>query len=115
MCGAEPLVEHVRTELYATGARPRGEALAGVGALTASERRVADLAADGRTNRDIAQTLFVTPKTVEVHLERRVPQARDPLAPRARGRARLSTPNLGGGVWGLPRCAGPAQVASSRP
>ena len=37
-------------------------------ALTASERRVADLAADGQTNRDIAQTLYVTPKTIEVHL-----------------------------------------------
>jgi len=36
--------------------------------LTASERRVADLAADGQSNRDIAQTLYVTPKTVEVHL-----------------------------------------------
>ena len=36
--------------------------------LTPSERRVADLAAAGRTNRDIAQELFVTPKTVEVHL-----------------------------------------------
>ena len=32
------------------------------------ERRVADLAAGGETNRDIAQALFVTPKTVEVHL-----------------------------------------------
>ena len=38
------------------------------GPLTASERRVADLAAGGETNRDIAQALFVTPKTVEVHL-----------------------------------------------
>jgi DNA-binding NarL/FixJ family response regulator len=36
--------------------------------LTASERRVADLAADGLSNRDIAQSLYVTPKTVEVHL-----------------------------------------------
>ena len=42
--------------------------MAGVAALTASERRVADLAAGGSTNRDIAQALFVTPKTVEVHL-----------------------------------------------
>ncbi len=55
-------------ELYAAGARPRTEALAGVEALTASEKRVADLAATGDTNRDIAQALYVTPKTVEVHL-----------------------------------------------
>ena len=62
------LADHVRTELYAAGARPRTDAMAGVAALTASERRVADLAAAGETNRDIAQALFVTPKTVEVHL-----------------------------------------------
>ncbi len=68
VCGAQPLVDAVRAEIYATGARPRTTALRGVLALTASERRVADLAADGQTNRDIAQTLYVTPKTVEVHL-----------------------------------------------
>src|SRR5262249_54768698 len=68
MTGATPLVETVRAEIYATGARPRTAALKGVGSLTASERRVADLAAEGRSNRDIAQALFVTPKTVEVHL-----------------------------------------------
>jgi DNA-binding NarL/FixJ family response regulator len=67
-CGATPLAETARTELYATGARPRTEALSGLRALTASERRVVDLAATGETNRDIAQALYVTPKTVEVHL-----------------------------------------------
>jgi DNA-binding CsgD family transcriptional regulator len=67
-CGAAALAEDVRTELYAAGARPRTAALSGAGALTASERRVAALAADGASNRDIAQALFVTPKTVEVHL-----------------------------------------------
>jgi DNA-binding CsgD family transcriptional regulator len=67
-CGAEPLAEHARSELHAAGARPRSEALSGVEALSPSERRVVDLAADGRTNRLIAQELFVTPKTVEVHL-----------------------------------------------
>ena len=68
VCGATALVEHTRAELYATGARPRTTALSGVASLTSSERRVADLAADGLSNRDIAQTLYVTPKTVEVHL-----------------------------------------------
>jgi DNA-binding CsgD family transcriptional regulator len=67
-CGADGPVERVRSELYATGARPRTTATGGVGALTASERRVAAFAADGQSNRDIAQALFVTPKTVEVHL-----------------------------------------------
>ena len=66
------------------GARPRTTALGGVDALTASERRVAAFAADGQSNRDIAQALFVTPKTVEVHLEQRLPKARHPLPPRAR-------------------------------
>jgi ATP/maltotriose-dependent transcriptional regulator MalT len=68
ICGATALVEATRAELYATGARPRATALSGVRSLTTSERRVADLAADGLSNRDIAQTLYVTPKTVEVHL-----------------------------------------------
>jgi DNA-binding NarL/FixJ family response regulator len=68
VCGADALAERTRSELAAAGARPRREALSGVGALTPSERRVADLAAGGQSNRDIAQSLYVTPKTVEVHL-----------------------------------------------
>jgi DNA-binding CsgD family transcriptional regulator len=67
-CGAAGLTERARTELIATGSRPRRSARTGVDSLTASERRVAQLAAAGRTNRDIAQELFVTPKTIEVHL-----------------------------------------------
>ncbi len=67
-CGAEGLADEARTELYAAGARPRTAALSGTDSLTASERRVALRAADGQSNRDIAQELFVTPKTVEVHL-----------------------------------------------
>ena len=66
--GAKALEEHVRSELYATGARPRTTALDGIESLTERELRVATLAADGQTNRDIAQILYVTPKTVEVHL-----------------------------------------------
>ena len=67
-CGATPLAERARQELRATGARPRRLALSGVDALTASERRVAEHAARGLTNRAIAQELFVTPATVETHL-----------------------------------------------
>ncbi|MFI5960493.1 helix-turn-helix transcriptional regulator [Cryptosporangium sp. NPDC051539] len=66
--GAVPLAERLGAELRASGGRPRRTALSGPAALTVSERRVADLAADGHTNREIAQRLFVTPKTVEVHL-----------------------------------------------
>lgn len=66
--GADGLATQARTELHASGSRPRPTALGGSESLTASEKRVAALAAEGLTNRDIAQRLFVTPKTVEVHL-----------------------------------------------
>ena len=60
--------ERAEQELAATGARPRRLLLSGVESLTASERRVAGFAAEGLSNKDIAQQLFVTTKTVEVHL-----------------------------------------------
>jgi DNA-binding CsgD family transcriptional regulator len=66
--GAAPLAARAETELRATGARPRRAVLSGADALTASERRIAELAADGLTNRQIAQTLFITARTVESHL-----------------------------------------------
>jgi DNA-binding CsgD family transcriptional regulator len=66
--GAVPLAEYAETELRATGARPRRVMLTGLDSLTASERRIADLAGEGLTNREIAQMLFVTARTVEGHL-----------------------------------------------
>jgi tetratricopeptide (TPR) repeat protein len=66
--GAKPLAEYAETELRATGARPRRVVLTGVDSLTASERRIAELASQDLTNREIAQTLFVTARTVEGHL-----------------------------------------------
>ena len=69
-CGAVGLEKRVHEELVVAGARPQRIALAGVESLTASERRVAELAAEGLRNREIAETLFVTLKTVEVHLGR---------------------------------------------
>jgi DNA-binding CsgD family transcriptional regulator/tetratricopeptide (TPR) repeat protein len=68
ICGAVPLAARAETELLATGARPRRIALSGVDSLTPSERRVAQMAAEGHTNREVAQALFVSPRTVEVHL-----------------------------------------------
>jgi ATP/maltotriose-dependent transcriptional regulator MalT len=66
--GARALAQQAETELRATGAKPRRVLLSGLEALTASERRIAELAAEGLTNREIAQTLFVTARTVEGHL-----------------------------------------------
>jgi DNA-binding CsgD family transcriptional regulator len=62
------LADRANDEIAATGARPRKVLQTGLDALTASERRVAQLAAGGMSNKEIAQTLFVTIKTVEVHL-----------------------------------------------
>jgi DNA-binding CsgD family transcriptional regulator len=65
---AGPLATYADTELRATGARPRRVLLTGLESLTASERRIADLAGTGLTNREIAQMLFITARTVEGHL-----------------------------------------------
>ncbi|MBJ7353496.1 MAG: AAA family ATPase [Thermoleophilaceae bacterium] len=66
--GAVGLERHVKDEIAATGAAPRVTDFQGMDALTPSEKRVAGLAVEGMTNREIAQSLFVTPKTIEVHL-----------------------------------------------
>jgi DNA-binding CsgD family transcriptional regulator len=66
--GAFGLAGRANDEIAATGARPRKVFQTGLDALTASERRVGQLAAEGMSNKEIAQTLFVTIKTVEVHL-----------------------------------------------
>jgi DNA-binding CsgD family transcriptional regulator len=67
-CGAPALAECARGEFTAGGGRPPPAETEGLAALTPAERRVAALAAQGPTNREIAQTLFVTEKTVEMHL-----------------------------------------------
>ena len=67
-CGGAVVAERARAELLATGARPRSPRATGRDALTASERRVAAMAKDGLSNREIAQALFLSPKTVEMHL-----------------------------------------------
>jgi DNA-binding CsgD family transcriptional regulator len=67
-CGATALVGMAEGELRAAGARPRRRALSGVASLTPSELRVAEMAAEGMMNKEIAQALFVTLRTVEMHL-----------------------------------------------
>jgi len=68
--GARRIARQARAELIAAGAKPRRDAITGRDALTASELRVARLAAAGRTNREIAQELFITMKTASAHLSR---------------------------------------------
>lgn len=67
-CGAERLVARAHDELLASGSRPRRIVRIGFAALTASERRIVRLAAEGRSNPEIAQALYVSLKTVETHL-----------------------------------------------
>jgi DNA-binding CsgD family transcriptional regulator len=67
-CGAGALAETARSELRASGIRVQGEQASGADALTPSERRIAELAVSGLSNREIAQELFLTVKTIEMHL-----------------------------------------------
>lgn len=87
VCGADLLASRVQEEIAATGVHLRRDRLSGPEALTPSERRVAELAARGLTNREISQALFITVKTVGTHLghiydklDLEGPEARERLA-----------------------------------
>jgi DNA-binding CsgD family transcriptional regulator len=67
-CGGLAVADRAREELLAAGLKPRRAARSGREALTPRELRVAELAATGMTNREIAQALFITARTVEHHL-----------------------------------------------
>ena len=69
-CGARRIANQARAELIAAGAKPRRDAITGRDALTAGELRVARLATEGLTNREIAQALFITIATTKAHLNR---------------------------------------------
>jgi DNA-binding CsgD family transcriptional regulator len=65
---ATTLEERARLELTAAGVRPRRRRSSGVDSLTAAERRVAEAARDGMSNREIAESFFISLRTVETHL-----------------------------------------------
>jgi DNA-binding CsgD family transcriptional regulator len=67
-CGADAIAVRAHDELIAAGARPRRDPTESRSNLTASELRVARMAAGGMTNRQIAQALFLTENTIETHL-----------------------------------------------
>jgi DNA-binding CsgD family transcriptional regulator len=101
-CAAGPLAARARDELRAAGARPRRPWRTGVDALTPSELRVARLACDGRSNREIAGELYVTLKAIEGHLARAYAklgiegrgQLADALAPSRAGTEKTGVPTL---------------------
>jgi DNA-binding CsgD family transcriptional regulator len=66
--GMRRLARRARHELQAVGARPRRNAISGIDSLTPAEHRVATLAAQGHSNPQIAQQLYITRRTVETHL-----------------------------------------------
>ncbi len=92
-CGAERLLDRAREELLATGARPRNVVRSGFAALTPSERRVVRLAAEGRSNPEIAQTLYLSVKTVETHLSKAY-RTLDLSGPGSRQRLAETVPEL---------------------
>jgi DNA-binding CsgD family transcriptional regulator len=99
--GAQGFAARAASELSATGERTRPRTRSADLDLTPQEARVADLAAEGETNNQIAAELFISPRTVEYHLgkvfrklglnsraqlARNLPARREP-APRSPGRA----------------------------
>ncbi|WP_306204435.1 helix-turn-helix transcriptional regulator [Actinoplanes sp. RD1] len=80
--GATPWADQARTELRASGETIRRTAAA----LTPQEQRIAELAAAGLSNREIAERLFLSPRTVTTHLSRIYPKLG------IRSRAGLSRP-----------------------
>ncbi|MEE4022774.1 AAA family ATPase [Gordonia sp. PKS22-38] len=68
--GARPWADRAATELDLTGERVAHRPQGGVAALTPQELQVALLLSDGRTTREAAAALFLSPKTVEYHLRK---------------------------------------------
>ena len=73
--GCPPYAARARAELARVGLRPRASA-----GLTETERQVAQLASEGLRNRDIADRVYTSPKTVRGDPHPQLPQARHPVA-----------------------------------
>ncbi|WP_225823573.1 ATP-binding protein [Streptomyces naphthomycinicus] len=80
---ARPWTERAAAELRAAGA-PAGTSPSPASELTPQERQIAELAAQGLTNRDIAARLYLSPRTVGYHLHKIFPK----LGIRARAQLR---------------------------
>ncbi|HWW90387.1 MAG TPA: LuxR C-terminal-related transcriptional regulator, partial [Solirubrobacteraceae bacterium] len=68
--GAEAFARRAQRELLATGERARKRTVDTLDQLTPQEIQIARLAANGRTNREIAAQLFISASTVEYHLHK---------------------------------------------
>jgi DNA-binding CsgD family transcriptional regulator len=93
--GTAPWAERARGELNATGESARKRDASTIDDLTPQEMRIAQLVAEGASNRDVAAQIFVSPKTVEYHLRKvfmklgiasRVELSRMPLVAADQGR-----------------------------
>jgi hypothetical protein len=82
-CGAHSLADRAHAELLATGARPRRAVLSGLESLTPSERRVAELAGEGLSNRQIAQVALYLDENGGRAPDAHVPKAGNPWTSRA--------------------------------
>jgi DNA-binding CsgD family transcriptional regulator len=94
-CGSVLETDRALDELRATGARPRRPALRGIDALSAQERRVTALASEGLSNREIAEALFLSRRTIEMHLTsayRKLDVASRQQLPAALAGSRRTTP-----------------------
>jgi DNA-binding CsgD family transcriptional regulator len=72
--GCEPWSEHARRELRASGERSRRRVAEARDQLTAQELQIAQLAAEGLSNREIGQRLYLSHRTISTHLYRVFPK-----------------------------------------
>ena len=115
--GAHPFADAVAAELAALGLRGRPDADPGLAGLTAQERQVAGLVADGMSNRQAAAQLYLSPKTIEYHLAHIF--AKLGIKTRYQLAARVATAGLGGPLDCVhpspPSRPGPGGFLAARP